>query len=358
MRPPELQDLELVIARARVVLSVVVLVVIYVDPATGGLFGIGFYALIILACHFVYSLAINLAVGRRVAPKRLPWITASLDIIFAGALAASTENVTSPAFAMFLFAIVAAGCWAKLRVTILITSLCVVLYLCAIWLSVINVTNAYLMRAVYLAIAGYLINFFGREREKFEARARELETEAERHAIARSLHDGYIQSLAGLGLRLESCRDMLVSNELAQAIVELGEIQISIDREFDKVRAYVRSLAHAVPAIGREACREAKTKFQIRAAFTGDGLLAEQILQIMLEGVRNVLLHGQARSAAINVREESYGIRLTIDDDGAGFEAAVPPWTIASRVAECGGHLIVHSNISPGAHIEIEMPVS
>lgn len=45
------------IARARVVLSLVVLVVIYVDPATG-LFGIGFYGLIILACHFVYSLAI------------------------------------------------------------------------------------------------------------------------------------------------------------------------------------------------------------------------------------------------------------------------------------------------------------
>ena len=260
---------------------------------------------------------------------------------------------------MFLFAIVAVGCWAKLRVTILVTSLCVVLYLCAIWLSVINVTNAYLMRAVYLAIAGYVINFFGQEREKFEARSREFETEAERHAIARSLHDGYIQSLAGIGLRLESCCDMLASNELAQAIAGLEDIQISVDREFDEVRAYVRSLVQAAPANGHEACREAsKTKFQIRAAFTGNGLLAEQILQIMLEGIRNARLYGQACSAAINVREENNGIRLTIDDDGVGFETAARPWTIVSRVAECGGHLIVHSNISPGAHIEIEMPAS
>jgi signal transduction histidine kinase len=168
-----------------------------------------------------------------------------------------------------------------------------------------------------------------------------------------------MQSLAGIGLRLESCRDMLVSGELSTAIAELGEIQIGIDREFDEVRAFVRSLAQADPAIRREASRESNTKFQIRAAFSGDGLLVEQIIQIMLEGIRNARQYGQARSAEINVREESNCIRITIDDDGVGFElSAAPPWTIASRVAECGGQFIVNSNISPGAHIEVEMPVS
>ena len=62
------------------------------------------------------------------------------------------------------------------------------------------------MRAVYLAIAGYLIGFFSQQRALFEAEVRELETRAERQSIARSLHDGYVQALAGVNLRLETCR--------------------------------------------------------------------------------------------------------------------------------------------------------
>ena len=359
MRSPDFQPLELAIARARIVLNLVVLAAVYVDPATDGLFDIGGYALVILVFHFAYSLATSFAVRKRLLPRRLLWITAGLDIIFASALAASTENTTSPAFSMFLFAIVAAGCWAKLRVTILVTSLCVVLYILGIWVSAISVSNAYLMRAVYLAIGGYLINFFGREREKFEARERQLETEAERHTIARSLHDGYMQSLAGISLRLETCRDMLVSDELSQAVAELAEVQIGVDREFDEVRAYVRSLAQADQPNRREGSRESDTQFRVHALFTGNGLLVEQIMQIMLEGIRNAHQNGQARSGEVSVVEESDGIRITIDDDGIGFDvSAAPPWTIASRVAECGGLLRLNRGTLPGAHIEIVMPVS
>jgi signal transduction histidine kinase len=72
-----------------------------------------------------------------------------------------------------------------------------------------GLTSDYLMRAVYLAMAGFVIGFFGQQRANFETRLRALEAAAEREAIARSLHDGYIQALAGISLRLESCRDML-----------------------------------------------------------------------------------------------------------------------------------------------------
>jgi signal transduction histidine kinase len=48
-------------------------------------------------------------------------------------------------------------------------------------------------------------------------------------------------------------------------------------------------------------------------------------------------------------------LRVTIDDDGVGFpEAGNPPWAIASRVAELGGHLIVNRN--GVTRLEIEMP--
>jgi signal transduction histidine kinase len=99
----------------------------------------------------------------------------------------------------FVFAIVAAGIRPGPRPTIAATLFSVTLYLLVIAVSD-AISNFYAMRAVYLAIAGYLIGFVGQQRAIFEAGVRELESRAERHLIARSLHDGYVQVLAGASI--------------------------------------------------------------------------------------------------------------------------------------------------------------
>jgi hypothetical protein len=66
-----------------------------------------------------------------------------------------------------------------------------------------------------------------------------------RETIARSLHDGYLQALAAVNLRLEGCRDMLIGNELEPALAEIKEIQPGVTREYDEVQECVRSLAGA-----------------------------------------------------------------------------------------------------------------
>jgi len=82
----------------------------------------------------------------------------------------------------------------------------------------------------------------------------------------------------------------------------------------------------------------------------------EQILQILLEGVRNARRHGQARSGAIDVHQTPTTIEIRIDDNGRGFsDPEEAPWTIASRVAEFGGKLDINSGRS-GAHLEIAIP--
>jgi signal transduction histidine kinase len=56
------------------------------------------------------------------------------------------------------------------------------------------------------------------------------------------------------------------------------------------------------------------------------------------------------------VQQFSEAINILLDDDGIGFEEPVtPPWTIASRVAEFGGRLVVNSEAA-GAHLEISLP--
>jgi signal transduction histidine kinase len=239
MRSTDLRNLGLVIARARIALCFFVLVSIWVDPTTGGLLNIDRYMLTTLAIHLAYGGAAYVAF-RNCASTVLFQITTVLDIVFASALAFFTEGPTSPGIAMFLFAIIATGCWATFRRRVVVTAVSVALYLLVIEASGVTISNPYVMRAVYLGIAGYLIDFFGRERDEIEGRLHELELESERHKIARSLHDGFMQALAATSLRLETCRDMLLCDQGKDAITEIGEIQTGVALEYDEVRNYVR----------------------------------------------------------------------------------------------------------------------
>ncbi len=354
---PDFSDLNRKVAGGRVVLSLLVLISLYVDPSTGGLFNVTEGQFITLLCHFLYSSLTYLALSSGVRIDSVRKFSIALDLFFATAVALVSEGRTSPSFVFFVFAILAVGLRARLRDTILTTSCSVVLYILVIALSN-GLMNIYLMRAVYLAIAGFVIGFFGQQRAKFETHLRELEADAERETIARSLHDGYIQALAGISLRLESCRDMLNSDQPAEALAEIKEIQIVVEHQYDEVREYVRSLAHADWLPRNQALENFDTQFRIQAAFTGPGLMTEHIIQIVLESVRNTRQHGRAHLAAISVQQIGEAIRITVDDDGVGFPDSInPPWTIASRVAESGGRLVIRK-AGPGAHMDIAIPTA
>ena len=360
MKSRELIDLDSNIARARIVLSLVTWLSIYVDPTTPAPFSIDSRTLTTLAAHLAYAIATYLAVHRRVAADRLPAISATLDILFAVAVAFCTEGPTSPSFVFFAFAIVAVGCRRGFRATVTVTFLSMSLYLLLIELFAPNARDLYVMRPAYLGITGYLIGFLGQQRVNFEERIRELETRAERHSIARFLHDGYVQGLAGINLRLESSRELLARKKAEEALLELTELQAGVAREFDEARGYIRSLLELESGEKRRATSAAlKTQFRVHADFIASALVVEHVLQIMLEGIRNTRRHGNARTASIDAVIRDQVVRITIDDDGVGFqERTKPPWSIASRVAEIGGRFRIVEDQRLGAHLEIEMPTT
>src|SRR5262245_19176085 len=107
---PERFEMDLSIARARIALSVATLLAIYVDPAIGGLFTIDARTLAILLSYVLYGLLVHEAARRNLLADSLPALSVTLDILFAVLLAIFTEGHTSPAFALFAFAIIAASC--------------------------------------------------------------------------------------------------------------------------------------------------------------------------------------------------------------------------------------------------------
>ncbi len=66
------------------------------------------------------------------------------------------------------------------------------------------------MRSAYLAIICYLIGFIGVQRDRFETRVREPRGGGGTPMRSRvALHDGYVQVLAGMNLRLETCQVLM-----------------------------------------------------------------------------------------------------------------------------------------------------
>jgi signal transduction histidine kinase len=349
-------DMERSIARCRVVLCLVISLVLYVDPLTGGAFALGRYWGSVLAAHLVYGLA--LLVAQRRSPARSLATLASVgDVVFAAAVATVTEGTTSPFYVFFAFAVLAVALRSGLRAAMLVTSVSVVLYLALVVFRSPADQHLYLLiRAAYIATTGYLVGYFGEVRLRQDARIRELETVAERERIARSLHDGYMQALSGVNLRLETCRELLRRGAHDEVLAELTDLQRGVNREHDELRAYIRSLVDLDEA--GPIAREDATRVSVRADFEGTAAFVEHVLFLMLEGTRNVHRHARAHSASIAARVSGSELLLTIDDDGVGFrDGDAPPWSMASRVDECGGRLTLPADGRAGGHVLVQLPV-
>src|SRR5262245_32458587 len=362
-------DMERGIARCRIFLSMTAIVASYVDPAeplltrwlplTGGAFAIDRYALIVLLAHLAYSLTLAWAQGRAlVPPARLPAIATCMDVLFGAAIVLVTEGATSLFYAFFAFAVLSAGLRSGLRAALAVTAVSIAFYMVLTLLTAQENHHFYVMRAAYLAITGYLVGYLGQERLNQEARLRRLEANMQRERIARSLHDGYAQALAGVNLRLETCQELFRRGRPADAMADLGELQTGVKREYDELRAYIRSLV-ALEAAPDPLDRHDAPRFSVHADFSGAAPFVEQVLQIMLEGIRNVRRHASARSAAIDARTVAGELVLAIDDDGVGFpEGTEAPWSIASRVSEFGGELMLGKGGQPGGHLLIQLPAA
>jgi signal transduction histidine kinase len=356
------------IALGRLALSVAAIVSVWVDPTTpnlshwvtvqGGLFMIDQRALSVLALHLVYAVALWIADGSAAAWARAVLrVSIALDVVFGVAVAIVTEGASSPSYVFFAFAILASGCRSDFRSVLLVTGVCVAAYFGIILLSAGRGADVYLMRPVYLAIMGALLAYLAQRRLECERRTHAAESQAQRQGIARALHDGYVQALAAVNLRLGNCRLLLDRGRGDDVRTELAAIQDGVRREYDDVRGYVRALADIERRSSDLVTSEAP-HCTVLAELSADSDTVEHALQIMLEGIRNARRHARATATAVAARETPGALRITIEDDGVGFgPGADVPWTVATRVRDCGGSARLSAAARGGARLEVDLPV-
>lgn len=173
------------------------------------------------------------------------------------------------------------------------------------------------------------------ENERLNEALRELAVLEERDRISKELHDGVIQSIYSVGLSLQGSVSLL-QRDSDKAKLRIEQAIGELDNVVRDVRGYIFELQpKIVEEVGvEEAIRELVRELEINTlaqtnidihegAF--DNLEASyqvHIVQIIREILSNVARH--AHASEVWVRSELLGdqVRLTVEDDGVGFDHA------------------------------------
>jgi two-component system NarL family sensor kinase len=172
------------------------------------------------------------------------------------------------------------------------------------------------------------------ERARLFSRSEELGAANERNRLAREIHDTLAQGLSAIALQLEAADALLDGGE------ELGRIQVAIRDALRLTRANLEEARRSVmdmraaPLDGRELSEalaaliaEVNKGQQTQVDFEYIGryrplraALEIGIYRLVQEALANIARHAGARSATVRLAMEPDVIRLTVEDDGRGFD--------------------------------------
>lgn len=202
----------------------------------------------------------------------------------------------------------------------------------------------------------------------------------ERARVARELHDGVIQSLIGLEMQVDVLRRQAArpSDQLA---AELGRIQTLLRQEVLNVRELMQQMKplELGPKQLLDFLASTVDKFQqdtgISAYFVSpleevrlSPRVANEVARIVQEALVNVRKHSRARNVVVRLDSRDGCWKLSVDDDGCGFDfsgrlsqaeldaARKGPVVIKERVRSIGGELAVESIPGRGSSLEILIP--
>jgi len=207
-------------------------------------------------------------------------------------------------------------------------------------------------------------------RERLMRRAVES-SEAERRRIARDLHDGVVQELAGTAFALSgTARDASVSPELRD---ELQGSSQALRRSLRQLRSLLVEIhPPGLTASGLGAALEDLTAPAASAGISTrvsvDGVegapdhVVTLVWRVAQEAIRNAVRHAHAANLTVEVRGDEREVRLTVRDDGAGFDPSASARDgsyglrgLQSLVADGGGRVRVDS--TPGDGTTVRMAV-
>lgn len=199
----------------------------------------------------------------------------------------------------------------------------------------------------------------------------------ERLRIAHEMHDGLAQILASVNTKAQAVKEFLRTGRTEEATRQLDQLASAAREVYADVRESIiglrsaalpgRSIAEAL----EEYVNTWKAQAGVDASLRIDGaprLAANaqlQVLRIVQESLANVRKHADATRVEVSLQQTDTRFRMTVQDDGAGFNPSVlgrsefPRFglsTMRERAEALGGTFHLDSTPGAGTRITVELP--
>ena len=199
--------------------------------------------------------------------------------------------------------------------------------------------------------------------------------EEERSRIARELHDDLNQRMALLSIELEQFRqdiDKPVNLRKRVKVMQKQAQDISTDSHRLSYQLHPSKLDHlglgaAVKSLCEELSKSGNVKIDLRqqgfpATLPRDVTLS--VFRVAQEALRNCIKHSGATAAQVVLERKANGLRLSISDNGCGFDMHSPRLkkglgfiSMAERIHLVRGEIATYSQPECGTRIEVSVPL-
>jgi signal transduction histidine kinase len=210
-----------------------------------------------------------------------------------------------------------------------------------------------------------------RELKELSMRLVEAE-ERERRAISRELHDEVGQSLSALLVDVENLTEMSSGESVfRQGLQKIKTLAENCVNEVRNMALLLRpsmlddlGLVAALDWQGREVSKRTGILVETIEENVSDNLPEAHkicIYRIVQEALNNCSKHAYAKQVRVVVRQETNYLRVSIEDDGKGFDGTrvrgLGLIGMNERVSQLGGVLKVDSDPIRGTRLRIDLPL-
>ncbi|MDA1274914.1 MAG: histidine kinase [Verrucomicrobia bacterium] len=202
---------------------------------------------------------------------------------------------------------------------------------------------------------------------------------AERGRIARDLHDTLAQGFTGIAFQLEAVLEKL-TDAPAQAKDHLNIALNMVRHSLAEARRSVMNLrsaaleqgdlTHALAETTRQIMAGRPMSLEVRETGRKRSLppkIENQLLRVGQEAITNAFKHSQARAIQVDVDYLPKQVRLTVRDNGIGFDVSKSTTVngahfgllgMGERAKQVRGHLSIRSTPASGTEVVLEIPTS
>lgn len=241
------------------------------------------------------------------------------------------------------------------------------------WIAVASVALLILPVLLMLRLLTGQLNRAAAERERLLRSAIDA-SDAERRRIARDLHDGVVQELAGTAFTVSALARDSETSPSSRPSLEAASVALrdslkalrSLLAEIHPPELHPEGLGAALEdLIAPAAAAGIQASVSIEGERSATDAEAALVWRVAQESVRNAIRHSGATTLAVTVRGDGQKLALAVVDDGSGFdpENVVDPHRyglrgLRSLVRDVGGELEVISAPGEGTTVRMEVDIT